>query len=394
MLSHRLETIQSILLPIEFGLLFSLMLLYWVQVAFFSYTKYKQLNIFVFYTSFFALTSILGLRWIESGHFPLSNLYESLLFLSWSFLLSQLVFQSNWHDTTQKTKVNAAHHSLQDKTDLSYKAISAAPIDSPDRDQTRKEEFATDLNLHLSGVNNNDILTTSGATLPMRAPQSLATGLIGNLRNEKRKVPISSSNRYSLQDLLGVVISPLALVCYGFAFLNLPKEMQKATALVPALQSNWLMMHVTVMILSYAALLCGSILSMAFLLIHFLSVNSITNKVVNINEDSTYSELCDLFDNLSYRFLGLGFPLLTIGILSGAVWANQAWGAYWSWDPKETWALITWFVFAVYLHARITKGLKGKNAALIASAGFFVVWFCYLGVNLIGSGLHSYGWFK
>ena len=108
---------------------------------------------------------------------------------------------------------------------------------------------------------------------------------------------------------------------------------------------------------------------------------------------SKYEVLCDVLDNLSYRFLGLGFPLLTVGILSGAVWANAAWGSYWSWDPKETWALITWIVFALYLHARITKGWNGKRAAIIATVGFFVVWFCYLGVNLIGSGLHSYGWF-
>ena len=97
-------------------------------------------------------------------------------------------------------------------------------------------------------------------------------------------------------------------------------------------------------------------------------------------------------DNLSYRTLGLGFPLLTIGILSGAVWANEAWGEYWSWDPKETWAFITWVVYAIYLHTRITKGWEGTKPALIASIGFVVVWICYLGVNLLSKGLHSYGW--
>ena len=95
---------------------------------------------------------------------------------------------------------------------------------------------------------------------------------------------------------------------------------------------------------------------------------------------------------MSYRILGLGFPLLTIGILSGAVWANEAWGSYWSWDPKETWALLTWLVFAIYLHTRLTKGWEGEKPALIASLGFITVWICFLGVNLIGEGLHSYGW--
>ena len=74
------------------------------------------------------------------------------------------------------------------------------------------------------------------------------------------------------------------------------------------------------------------------------------------------------------------------------IWANEAWGSYWSWDPKETWALITWLVFASYLHSRITKGWQGKKAAMLASLGFVVVWICYLGVNFLGQGLHSYGW--
>ncbi len=103
--------------------------------------------------------------------------------------------------------------------------------------------------------------------------------------------------------------------------------------------------------------------------------------------------LADTLDNVSYRIIGLGFPLLTIGIISGAVWANEAWGSYWSWDPKETWALITWLVFAAYLHARITKGWQGRRPAILAASGFFVVWVCYLGVNILGKGLHSYGWF-
>ena len=102
--------------------------------------------------------------------------------------------------------------------------------------------------------------------------------------------------------------------------------------------------------------------------------------------------LLESLDNLSYRIIGLGFPLLTIGIIAGAVWANEAWGSYWSWDPKETWALITWLVFAAYLHARITKSWQGKNPAILASIGFVVVWICYLGVNFLGKGLHSYGW--
>ena len=103
-------------------------------------------------------------------------------------------------------------------------------------------------------------------------------------------------------------------------------------------------------------------------------------------------KLLQSLDNWSYRIIGLGFPFLTIGIISGGVWANEAWGSYWSWDPKETWALITWLVFATYLHARITKGWEGKKTAILGGLGFFVIWICYLGVNFLGKGLHSYGW--
>ena len=176
--------------------------------------------------------------------------------------------------------------------------------------------------------------------------------------------------------------------------------MQRASALVPALQSNWLMMHVTVMILSYAALIFGSLLSIGFLILtHSIPSEKYDLEFQNqsfISNSPDVSKLGWAFalDNLSYRILGIGFPLLTIGILSGAVWANEAWGSYWSWDPKETWALLTWFVFAIYLHTRITKNWQGKKPAIIATFGFLSVWVCYLGVNLLGEGLHSYGWIQ
>ena len=110
-------------------------------------------------------------------------------------------------------------------------------------------------------------------------------------------------------------------------------------------------------------------------------------------EETFEEKLKQTLDNLSYRSIGLGFALLTIGIFSGAVWANEAWGSYWSWDPKETWAFVTWLVFALYLHTRLSRGWIGKESALVATFGFLVIWFCYLGVNLFGKGLHSYGWF-
>jgi cytochrome c-type biogenesis protein CcsB len=101
--------------------------------------------------------------------------------------------------------------------------------------------------------------------------------------------------------------------------------------------------------------------------------------------------LADTLDNISYRIIGLGFPLLTVGIISGGVWANEAWGSYWSWDPKETWALIVWLNYAAWLHMRLMKGLRGTVAAWWALAGLAITTFAFIGVNMFLSGLHSYG---
>jgi cytochrome c-type biogenesis protein CcsB len=98
-------------------------------------------------------------------------------------------------------------------------------------------------------------------------------------------------------------------------------------------------------------------------------------------------------DSLSYRTITVGFLLLSVGLVSGAVWANEAWGSWWSWDPKETWAFITWLVYAAYLHMRLIRGWQGRKPAWVATGGLVVIAICYIGVNLLGVGLHSYGWF-
>lgn len=343
----------------SFFFLFLSMISYWVQIAF----NVKKWNIgkISMLVANFCLLSLLILRWKESGHFPLSNLYESLMFLAWSL--------STFHFILEKIE---------------------------------------------SGTNPVEKL---------------------------------SKKRF----FVGAFTSPTALFINAFATFRLPLEMQQSSPLVPALQSNWLMMHVTVMILSYSALICGSLLSIAFLILtknlqfdfniekneahkgfaqieqkksqvpsivgsqtsfSTLSSTELTSSpfpAIGFNETSNFSNTQSLekqngiemkkkfaenLDNLSYRIIGIGFPLLTIGILSGAVWANEAWGSYWSWDPKETWALATWLVFAIYLHLRISKGWRGKKPAILASVGFVTVWICFLGVNLLGEGLHSYGFLK
>nr|YP_003227065.1 cytochrome c biogenesis protein [Bryopsis hypnoides]ACX33781.1 cytochrome c biogenesis protein [Bryopsis hypnoides] len=212
---------------------------------------------------------------------------------------------------------------------------------------------------------------------------------------------------YYQTNWIGCITAPTILFVNGFASFYLPAQLQQIGPLIPALKSNWLMMHVTVMLVSYAALISGCLLAIAFLIIYSFTkikttdisktfkLSLLSNKTISsrLIFETQINKILQNLDNFSYRIIGLGFPFLTIGILSGAVWANEAWGSYWSWDPKETWALITWLIFAIYLHTRLIRGWSGIKSSMIASLGFIVVWICYLGVNLLGKGLHSYGWF-
>jgi cytochrome c-type biogenesis protein CcsB len=288
--------------PIACCFLFLAMFLYWISLAIPKNNLIVKISQSLVVGTNILLALTLSLRWVKEGYFPLSNLYESLIFLTWS--------------------ISSIHLFLEFKT------------------KSR---------------------------------------------------------------LLGSISTPLMFFLTGFSSLTLPVEMQKALPLVPSLQSNWLMMHVSMMMVSYGVLIVGSLLSLFYLAFSYFNSNknNENNYVVetgtssNLNLSKLFSSklsLLQLTDTWSYRTIGLGFPFLTLGIISGAVWANEAWGSYWSWDPKETWALITWLVFAIYLHSRLIKGWEGKKAAVLGSCGFFVIWICYLGVNFLGKGLHSYGW--
>jgi len=300
-------------------------IIYWASLIFTNFKFLSKLSFFGTALGNSLIFILLGSRWLNYGYFPLSNLYESLMFLAWGITFTSIV--------------------------LEYKTLTS---------------------------------------------------------------------------IIGSISSPISLFVVGFASLSLPENMQSPSPLVPALKSNWLMMHVTVMMLSYASLIVGSLLGILFLILtndrkdelvlqgnsygrNFASSKLGTTAFYKEDSIETYSNLIvedevqlipgkskrltllESLDNLSYRTISFGFPLLTVGIIAGAVWANEAWGSYWSWDPKETWALITWLVFASYLHARITKSWQGRKPAIIAALGFIVVWICYLGVNFLGKGLHTYG---
>ena len=158
--------------------------------------------------------------------------------------------------------------------------------------------------------------------------------------------------------VLGSIISPITLLLVSFATLTLPSSMQKISPLVPALQSNWLMMHVSMMMASYAVLLAGTLFSILYLIINSIiekKEQEFSNLEIEKKRQIKRKFFIENLDLWSYKLITFGFPILTIGIISGAVWANEAWGSYWSWDPKETWALITWLTFSAYLHSRLIQ---------------------------------------
>nr|YP_010214124.1 cytochrome c heme attachment protein [Cecarria obtusifolia]UBN07850.1 cytochrome c heme attachment protein [Cecarria obtusifolia] len=308
-LTHISFSIVSILIPIHFRILL-------VDEILELYDSSEKGMI----AGFFCLTVLLVNRWIHFSHFPLSELSESLIFLSWGFFIIYLIL-----------------YFKKEKKNLSY--------------------------IIKIGVN----------------------------------------------------------FTQGFATSDLLIQMHKSVILVPALQSQWLMMHVSMTLLGYASFLCGSLLSVTLLVITFQKNVMIFSKsnflltktfsfgnIQNMNEriknilkrTSVFSisnfykyQLIQQLEQWSYRVISIGFFFFSIGILSGAVWANEAWGSYWNWDPKETWSFITWIIFTIYLHTQTNKNFKGKNSAIIAVIGFILIWGCYFGINLLEIGLHSYGSF-
>lgn len=182
---------------------------------------------------------------------------------------------------------------------------------------------------------------------------------------------------------IGVFVLPVAFLIMAYASIA-PGINNRIEPLIPALQSNWLTSHVLTCFMGYAAFTVAFALGIIFLI-----------KGKKSGEVSKADGFIGRFpseyqmDELMYSSTALGFIFLTLGIVTGSVWAHYAWGSYWSWDPKETWSLITWLVYAVMLHARLVRGWRGRRMAIMAIVGFGCVLFTYLGVNLLPS-LHSY----
>ncbi|MBW1679113.1 MAG: c-type cytochrome biogenesis protein CcsB [Deltaproteobacteria bacterium] len=182
----------------------------------------------------------------------------------------------------------------------------------------------------------------------------------------------------------GAFVTPFASILLAMTTItkSFPNKIQP---LVPALQSDWLTYHVITCFLGYAAFAISCGVSIMFLIkVKSQKEKGMPGKFVRLLPDK------NILEDFNYKAIAIGFPMLTLGIITGAAWANYAWGSYWSWDPKETWSLITWFFYAAFLHARFTRGWRGKKAAILSIVGFGAVIFTYFGVNYILAGLHSY----
>jgi cytochrome c-type biogenesis protein CcsB len=180
--------------------------------------------------------------------------------------------------------------------------------------------------------------------------------------------------------ILGSFVVPVALL-FLIASCTFPSAI---VPLNPALKSRWLLVHTTLAFFGYAAFTIAFSAGIMYLIQEYFlkhkKLGPLYHKLPSL----------DTLDDINYHCLTLGFPLLTVAIITGAIWAETAWGSYWSWDPKETWSLITWFVYAALLHGRLTTGWRGRRASILAIIGFCVLLFTFLGVNLFLPGLHSY----
>jgi len=181
---------------------------------------------------------------------------------------------------------------------------------------------------------------------------------------------------------IGTFVTPLAFLAMAYASFS-PSISTHIQPLIPALKSNWLISHVITCFFGYAAFAMSFGISIMYLL----------KRLDTSDRGSLFLKLIPskaVLDDLNYQMVVIGFLMLTLGIITGSVWAHSAWGSYWSWDPKETWSLITWLVYASVIHTRLVKGWTGKKIAILSIVGFVCVLCTYFGVNYL-AGLHSYG---
>ena len=341
------------------------------MITYITYLAFRKTQIGITATTitimgFVSQTAAILLRWKEFSDVsgmgilrsaPLTNLYESLIFFVWCLILGYLVIEFKYKTRSFGAFVTPVAGLALAFIDLSGMSKDIHPL-MP----------ALQSNWLLAHVTMSFISYAAFAI-------SFSTGLMYLIvKTDKR-----NEGAYLFWSItLGLFI--VLMLAMGIDFLTFkvavkPEEFIKSYLF----RASFLNLSNSVKILSW--------ISMAAIIFIIWRYGSILKKVL---EKFTIS--AESLDEITYKSIAVGFPIFTIGgLIFGAVWADQAWGTYWSWDPKETWSLITWFIYAFYLHSRFVRGWKGQKVAIVAVLGFTAVIFTYLGVNLLLSGLHSYG---
>ncbi len=394
------------------------------MVLYISYLAFRKNGIGLAATivtifGFVVQTAALLLRWYESyqmdiGRVPLSNLYESLVFFTWSTVLIYLIVEWKY-----KTKAFGAF--VMPVAFLALAFINVAGISS-------------DITPLVPALKSNWLFYHVLVSFLGYAAfgVAFAISMVYLLMDTDEKGPLSNL-------LIGVAVV-VVLAAIGYFMASLGERMKTAFWMgLGALVLAWFIYLIVagaknrsqvylfwsfcvtlavgllvamgidfVYLITFKHLAAGESFKKHMFEATFLSTNTVVaiiswiavlavfylvwSKGLGLRKLlGQYIPAQALLDDVTYRMIAIGWPLLTGGIITGAVWANSAWGTYWSWDPKETWSLITWFVYAIYLHSRYVRGWKGTQMAVISSVGFLAVIFTYLGVNLVLSGLHSYG---
>ena len=318
-------------------------------------------------TGFVSQTLALGMRWKEFSDVgqmgflraaPLTNLYESLVFFVWCLILAYLVIEFKYKNRSFGafiTPVAALALAFIDISGISDKIQPLVP--------------ALQSNWLLAHVMMSFIAYAMFAI-------SFSTGLMYLIvRTEKR-----SETAYVFWTVM-LSVFVITLSAMGLDYLTFKVAIKSQEELIKSylFRASFLNSSAPVAVLSWA-------IAAAFTFFVWRFGGTLKKIIASFNISS------EMLDEITYKSIAIGFPIFTLGgLVFGAIWADQAWGKYWTWDPKETWSLITWFFYAFYLHSRLMRGWKGKKVAIVAVLGFMAVIFTYLGVNLLLSGLHSYG---
>jgi cytochrome c-type biogenesis protein CcsB len=341
------------------------------MIVYITYLAFKKKQVGILATTvtiigFISQTLALILRWKETADLsgmsflrsvPLTNLYESLIFFVWCLILGYLIIEFKFKNRSFGAFITPVAALVLAFIDLSGVSKEIQPLVP-----------ALKSNWLLAHVTMSFISYAAFAV-------SFSTGIMYLIVTTEKK----NETAYVFWTLtFGIFI--VVMVAMGIDFFTFKISVRPEVFVRSYLfKSTFLNPSGAVKLLSW--LVSAGILYLSW------RYGSVLKAVI-----TKFNVTADMLDEITYKSIAIGFPIFTLGgLIFGAVWAEQAWGVYWSWDPKETWSLITWFIYAFYLHSRMIRGWRGRKVAIVAVLGFMAVIFTYLGVNLLLSGLHSYG---